>query len=362
MLHKSLLSSKLEDIIFLNVKASAVNDIFKSNVVESVYLPLKVGKIVDGITINKSFEEIPIKDIVEAMCYVLGCDEQFKYSQIYKDILLATDWCLTMIKSSIAAHIKAEKYLDGYLFLRGLYMLESTEDIYDKLLWCIYNDYLKDKGNEEELKNVITYGKDVRFKSAFFYYSLLLNEQGEYTDALDALNVYLSLGGEKQAELHEYYNGLKILSDIQKGKDNMQSNPRYALEVLLPLLDTVEDDAFLYYYISVAYRNLGLYHKAIYYLNDAQRIDNTLLNVFNEMGLNYACLENYDTAINYFRKAFEVTKSVEICTNLIMCYIKKGDLKQAKLHMEIAKKLDKNDSVLMDIEKLLGESGAKNGN
>jgi len=64
--------------------------------------------------------------------------------------------------------------------------------------------------------------------------------------------------------------------------------------LLLPLLDEMEKDALLYYYIAVAYRNIGIYQKAIY-----------------------------------------------------------GDTKQAKLHLEIAKKIDEDDEILKDIERLL---------
>ena len=70
--------------------------------------------------------------------------------------------------------------------------------------------------------------------------------------------------------------------------------------------------------------------KAIYYLNDSLAISSDYVEVINELGINYACLGEYETAIKYFRTAFEVTKSIEICTNLIMCYLNIGDNKQAK--------------------------------
>ena len=64
-------------------------------------------------------------------------------------------------------------------------------------------------------------------------------------------------------------------------------------------------------------------------------------------------MKNYDNAISYLRKAFEVTRSIEICTNLIMCYINNGDLKNAEAHKDIAKKIDPNDEVLLEIENYL---------
>lgn len=361
MLNKSFLSSSLSNVLFLNINASAVSNIFGIQLTDGLYLPLKSEKIIEGVRNSDSFEEIPAKEFVEGMYLVIGCDEEFKYSQTYKNILSSSAWCSSMIKSVIAEYIKSKKYLDGYLLLRGLYLVEGGKEIYDKLQWCIYNEYLRDKNLLDELKSIIDHGKEMQFGISYFYESLLYNEAGKYVDAWNSINLYFSLGGERLGEIDEYAARLRILSDLEKGRDNMSSNPKYALELLLPLLDEIEDDAFLYYYIAVAYRHLGLHEKAIYYLNEAFRIDNTIVDIFNEIGLNYACLKDYDTAVKYFRKAFEVTKSVEICTNLIMCYYNKGDLSQANSHLELAKKIDTNDVVLKDIEKLLGRNRGENG-
>jgi predicted transcriptional regulator len=58
-------------------------------------------------------------------------------------------------------------------------------------------------------------------------------------------------------------------------------------------------------------------------------------------------------AVEYLRKAFESTKSVEICTNLIMCYIDMKDFEKAKVHLKLAQKLSPKDEVVLEIEKLL---------
>ena len=118
-------------------------------------------------------------------------------------------------------------------------------------------------------------------------------------------------------------------------------------------MNKLEDNPTVYYYVAVAYRMLENYDKAIYYLNKALEIDNGLIDAVNELAINYAALENYDIAIKYLRKAFEVEKSIEICTNLIMCYLNKGDLEQVQNHIDIAKKIDPEDEVLKEIESYL---------
>jgi tetratricopeptide (TPR) repeat protein len=119
------------------------------------------------------------------------------------------------------------------------------------------------------------------------------------------------------------------------------------------LLDQFADDAAMYYYIAVAYRILENYEKAIYYLNEALSIDSDIIEVVNELGINYASLNDYEKAIAYFRKAFEVTKSIEICTNITMCYLNSGDIENAKNHLNIAKKLDPDDEIVLQLENII---------
>ncbi len=117
-------------------------------------------------------------------------------------------------------------------------------------------------------------------------------------------------------------------------------------------MDELGNTVEIYYYIAIAYRVLENNEKAIYYLNEAQAINSDDVAVVNELGINFACIGDYQNAIRYFRAAFEVTKEVDICTNLIMCYLNLGDIEQAKIHLELAEKINPEDEILKEIKKL----------
>ncbi|WP_139904364.1 tetratricopeptide repeat protein [Clostridium thermarum] len=353
MLSRSYLSSKLSSLLFLNINKNILAKLFNCSLGDNLYLPLKANEIINEVKSENPLEEIPIKFFVEGMYYVIGCDNDFKHSEEYKNLLTINEWCSKLVKGIIAAYIKESNYLDGYILLRGLYITSPQVDIFEKMLWCLQCEFKKDKKLGDELKNLIEYGKTMKYPYAYLCESQLLYEDGKYADAKDSLNLFFSFGGESSEEILNFSNELRKLSDLEIGRENIRSNPKYALELLLPLLEHLEEDAYLYYYIAVAYRNLGLSPKAIYYLNECMRLDNTIVDVFNELGLNYACLGDYDTAIAYFRKVFEATRSVELCTNLIMCYFNKGDIDAAHAHLEIAKKIDGDDEILKSIEKML---------
>ena len=362
MLSRSYLSANLSSLLFLSINKNILSKLFNYRVTEDIYLPMKVNEMVNEVKLENSLEEIPVKFFVEGMYYIIGCDEDFKYSDTYRTLLISNEWCTAIVKGIIASYIKESNYMDSYLLLRGLYIIEPQREYYEKLLWCLHSLYKNDKKHLEELRNIIEHGKSISNPSAYFYEGLLLSEEASFIDARNSLNFYLSLGGESTEEVLNFINEIKTLSNLEEGKNNAKSNPRYALELLLPLLDEMEEDAYIYYYVAVAYRNIGIYQKAIYYLNEAIRLDSSIVDIYNELGLNYACLNDNETAILYFRKAFEVTRSVEICTNLIMCYLNKGDIKQAEAHLEIGKKIDEQDEILKNIEGILRGNNTNDGN
>ena len=91
---------------------------------------------------------------------------------------------------------------------------------------------------------------------------------------------------------------------------------------------------------------------AILFFGCILAIESGILEVVNELGINYACLGDYEEAIKCIKKGFEASRDVEICTNIIMCYLNLGDEENAKLHLDIAKKLNPDDEIVQKIERM----------
>lgn len=351
-----LFKEKLSEILFLEINKSLEIESFKVTVKDRIYLPVRSANIVERAKANEEPGNIPVSFFIEGMFFVLGCDNEFVYADQYREILKENfDLASKIIKSKIYNCIKEEKLLEAYIMLKGLVKAEATRDNYNHLLMIGEQLRLKDRDFEKEQSIIIKEAKELDFAEPFLYEANLLNSQEKYREALDSLEAYLLKGGSPSDEVLAFKNNIKNISDYERGKELIYDDPNNALKSLLPLLDTFEDNVLLYYYIAVAYRVLGNYEKAIYYLNESLLLDSTLVEVANELGLNYASLGIYEQAIAYFRKAFEVTRSVEICTNLIMCYLNIGDREQAKLHLELAKKLDSKDEVVIELQSIIEE-------
>lgn len=354
MNEKTYFANKLEAVMFLEIKKERIRKLFNVEVSGEVYLPIKSDKLLDRVKDVQKSEEIPVASFVEGMFYVLGIDDQFKYNYIYKEILASLSSSITFIKNTIFELVKKEDFEEAYILLKGLIQLEFNEENINRLILLANNIKLKDKTFKDEFLYVIDKAKSFENNSLPYLYEAILKREAEdFQGALNSINMYLSKGGERTIEVTEFIHSLKNIVNYELGKELLYEDAGEALKLLLPLLDEYGDNAPLYYFIAVGYRILENYEKAIYYLNEALAIDDALAEVVNELGINYASLGDYDKAVSYLRKAFEATKSIEICTNLVMCYMNSGNLEQARAHLAIAEKLDKNDEIVLELKKIL---------
>lgn len=354
---KSRFADKLTKVLFLEVKKENVKKIFNTDVMEDIYLPVRSSDIVDNIKLQNNTEKMPLSFFIEGMAYVLGADENFRFNNEYRKILSNISSSISFIKSKVAETVKERKYEDAYILLKGLLNLDDSIEVYDKVILLADEMRNNDKSYKDEELEVIERAKSKEsYSTPYFYETIIRKEEGDYDKALFSINNYISKGGEETLEVTELKESLKSILKYENGKELLYDQPKEALKLFIPLIDEFGDDAALYYYIAVAYRILENYEKAIYYLNEALSIDNDLVEVVNELGINYASLGDFKSAIAYLRKAFEVTKSVEICTNLIMCYLNSGDIESARNHLEIAKRLDPNDEIVVQLNAIMDNS------
>lgn len=348
---KTYFSEKLAALLFLEIKKnSKINDFIIS---DDVYFPVRTNEIIRKLKKKDDFDNIPVNLFIEGMFYVLGADEHFKYNKEYIKIIKAVPNSTVFIKGVIFKEIENENYEESYIMLKGLLRIEENEENYDKIFLLVdklrlTNSMFKD----EEIKLVEEAKKITNYSKPFLYEALVFNSESNHDLALMALRNYIESGGEQTTDVIDLKNELETITNFQKAKEMVPDNPKGALEILIPLMGQLGDSPDIYYHSAVAYRILQNYEKAIYYLNEAVAIDKDLIEVINEFGINYACLENYEVAIQYFRKAFEVTKSIEICTNLVMCYLNIKNFEQARIHLDIAKKIDAKDEIVIQLEKL----------
>lgn len=358
--YNSAIKEKLSKLLFLEIDWEK----FKTSVnipkgiklsTKDLYMPLSSKYVAENAENTLKISNLPIYYLIEGMLLALGADKDIKYKSDYIIVFNNIKDSEDCGKSLIAKSIKADDFLEAYVLLKGLYQVTENEEYYKKYLIVAETIREKDTAFSDILLGDCIFGKNiyVNMPEPYLYNALVLKSRDDYNGAKVEINEYIDKGGEVTDEIKGIIKDINNISLYEKAVEDLHNNPKASLVSFLSLVDEFDSNPLLYYYLGVCYRKLQDYNKAIYYLDESLRLESGILEVVNELGLNYACLGNYTEALKYFKKAFEASKELDICTNIVMCYINLGDTKEAILNLEIAKKINPQDDVVQKLDRML---------
>ncbi|MDV4150653.1 tetratricopeptide repeat protein [Clostridium sp. AL.422] len=360
--YNAVFKEKLSKLLFLEIdKDGFKNSVGIPNYIsfinKDLYLPISSEYITTNIQDEIKIKNLPIFYFIEGMFLAIGADEKLKFIEDYEIILSYIKDSDNCIRSIISNKIKDDKLIDGYLLLKGYYRFSKDTDIMKKLLLVGESIREKDSGFKDILLNDIDYCEKhlLKIPEAYLYKALILKDSDDYKASKVAINEFINMGGKVTEEIKGLIDDINNISNYEIAIEHLKDDPVKTIKMLLELLDNFDNNPLIYYYLGVAYRKLENYEKAIYYLNESIARESGIYEVVVELGINYACINDFEGAIKYFKKAFEVNKEVEVCTNIVMCYMNLGNYDEAKLHLEIAKKLSPEDEIVMDLEKILNK-------
>lgn len=360
--YRSQIKEKMGKLLFLEMNIEGFKE--SINIPKNVkfknkdlYLPISTEYISSNIENEIKIKNLPIYYFIEGMFIAFGCDENLRFNDDYElilDYIKDTENC---IKSLISKGVNEEKYLEAYILLKGYYYYSKDNEVLKKLLLVGENIREKDKEFGEVLLDDIEYCEKnkIKINDYHLYKALILKDNGEFEKSKIELNEYINKGGNITEEIKVLTKDIDNITKYEKAIEMLNEVPEKSLQSLLELVEEFDSNPLIYYYIGVAFRRLQKFEEAIHYLRESIKIESGILEVVVELGLNYACLGEYEEALIYFKKAFEASRDVEICTNIIMCYINLKDMKSAKLHLAIAKELNSEDEIVKEIENLISK-------
>lgn len=358
--YKSLFKEKLSKLIFLEIDKSKFLKLLSIEedidfVNKDLFLPISSAYIAENIGDDIKINNLPIYYLVEGMFYSLGADKEFKYNCDYNILLKFIKDSEACIKSKIAKEVENKNYDEAYILLKGLISFDIKEEYIEKLLTIGEAIRRVDSSFKDIMLEDIDIYKEKYVNSPipYLYESLILRDDEKFTNSYIAINEFVNKGGTMDKDIIEFKQELQDIVEYEKANEELNELPTEALKRLLPLLDKFPEDAIILFKIGVCYRRLENYEKAIYYLMESLRIDSAVVETVNEIGICFAMIGNHEEAIKYLRKAFDATRDVEICTNLIISYLNINDIKNAKLHLEIANKLNKEDEIVVQLNNIL---------
>ncbi|MGL4774176.1 MAG: tetratricopeptide repeat protein [Clostridium sp.] len=360
MNYEVLFKEKLSKMLFLEIEKEgflksigANKEITLEN--KDLYIPISSAYIASNMGEEIKIKNLPIYYFVEGMLISLGIDNNLRFSNDYKKILSEINDVEGCARGLVANKVKASDLTEAYIILKGLCEFKENKEYIEKLL--LVGNVIREEEksfNEMFLKDIEEIlSLNPGIQDGYLYKSLILQDKNDFEGAKVAINEYINKGGEVTKEIQNIINNINNVTTYEKGIEMLENSPEKALGLFLSLLDNFDENPLIYYYIAIAYRRLENYEKAIYYLRESIERESGILEVVVELGLNYACIGMYEEAITYFKKAFEASRDVEICTNIVMCYLNLGNDVDAKKHLEIAKKLNSEDEIVKQLDNMM---------
>ena len=237
-------------------------------------------------------------------------------------------------------------------------------------------------GELEEAENYLTTNFKID-KSDVDYY-IILSEiyvlRSEYAQAIaicqegiDSCQDGLDLLYLHQAEIYDFQGEYKEMIPLLEASLRMNANSEDALylySITMSILDRVhdkiefykeliEDDPFnedAWYYLGMAYREIGLHEKAIESLEYIEAIDEET-NVLSDMAQIFYDAKEYNKSIDCL-KELEKKSDLELIDFLTFgyCYKELGDIHKAKTYFKEALSFDEmNDEVYYELSLLFYE-------
>ena len=313
-----------EKVTFIELRDNKELNLDDYSIKNNTPLPILTEELIDEIKEGNLEEEIKMSNIVEAIIYLMGIDENFPHLEEYKEILNAYD-------DNIEEYIfyKAIRFIDKEDYDNGAIYFRALKLVNPKNLNGIFNYAL---ALESIGKKLIAVGKEKEamefVASATSELESILDIDENYGLAYYKLGYHYKFSEQNLKAKLMWSKFLKLdkdelrLEEIRKELDNienkvlLESGITYlsinkfdqALTIFLKLLPEHNSWWELNYLIGASYKGLNDYEKAIEYFKESLEKNEFEADVYNELGICYFYMGDIVKALEVFSKGIEKIK------------------------------------------------------
>ena len=257
-----------ENLAYLDLKEANQYPVLKD-----LPLPIYVDDIQSGIMTGSMSDKIELENFLDGMIINIGADKDFMHNEEYKVILAQFLDDISKYASSKALAVADSDIHKALLLLRGAYILNPTDNynayFYARFLWPRAYE-VEDKFKDDFIRAALeilqdTIVNDEDFAISYYELGNIYANLGEYTKARSFYNNALQKtdAPEAQDEIRDKLTEIGDNADIEEslyfiGKGDYNS----AIKKLTGLLSN-KKRADAYYYLGVAYQNIGQYENSI---------------------------------------------------------------------------------------------------
>lgn len=262
---------------------------------KDISLPIYTDDMKDGIKTGNFASEISLEVILEAMLINIAIDPDFIYREEYEKILNKYIKNIGDFTASKSVSYEEDKKDKSILIARAGYLVDTKNKynsyLYARILWPMaYEDeseYQDDFVREslrilQEILNI-----DDKFTLSYYELGNIYANLGEYIKARSYFNRALSLS-EDEVTKNEVRNKLISIDDNAEIEQALyyigKSQYNQAIKTLSKLLSkTKRADA--YYYLGVAYQNLGKYENSIMAFRNSLDLNADFRELYNDYAI-----------------------------------------------------------------------------
>lgn len=325
-----------DKLAYLDLKQTASYGLL-NDIPLPIYMEDMSEKIISGSMENK----IDLETILEAMIINIGVDKDFKYATDYIEVLEKYVKNIGGFASRKALENSEQKNDKALLLARGGYIINSLDKYnaynYARLLWPKSFENIKDYKDEfvKEaliiLQNIISQDED--FPLSYYELGNIYTNLGQYVKARSYFDNALVRTEDIEAK-DEIRRQINLIDDNAEIEESLyyigKGNNDQAIKKLTKLLSN-KSRADAYYYLGVAYQNIGQYENSIMAFQNSLDKGGEFRELFNDYAVSLYASKREFEALDVISQGLEVfPEDPRMIYNSIQINLSMGNLSKAK--------------------------------
>lgn len=342
---ETYLKAELEKMLFIEINEDLTLDLAGKPIMNKGEYPIKSQDLVK-LGSSKSDALTPGM-LIDGMLHVLGCDPKFKYAELYKRFLLNTEGMESYIIMRIN-EVKDEEVKKSLILTNALaYLYQKKEYKYNLIILMMK---LYESTNQSFIEDEIVKRLEILVEE-YSDFTLPYFHLGKYyvDKDIDKAKIYLRKCLENNTTAEEARKILYDINCVEKYDEAVEQVKNgqglEAIKTLIPICTNDPENLDAKYYLAVALRQIGNNSKALMYLKEltefAERAE-----VYSEIAINLAELEDFEGAMEYFKKALKITPDDSgIICNIGACQLNLSQIEEAQKTFELANRINPKDEI-----------------
>ena len=346
-----IFKNKLDEVVFIELKPDAKAKINQKTLDPKKPLPILLEDVVNKVK-GANASDITAGNLIRAMGFIIGVDEEFPYKSYYMELLTAIDENVGLYLLKHALDLaNAQQKISALIYFKVslLFLEDEMNALVNYGRCCVELAYEKDETNLlyiEEAKEVFEALKAKYPESPYAYYHLgfIYSNENAYMKAEEAwvTAIKSDIGENEKHEIVKQLHDLNAKIKFEEGHTLiLDGRTEEGLEILLALEPEYLDWWNLMFFIGLGYRMTEAYDLALKYFSKVMTLNTGHPPTYNEMGLCYMTMGRFEEAIKAFKEALKMDReNSEMLCNLGIVYLQINDLAEAEKYL--MKSFEKN--------------------